>query len=203
MNENRNERGEQFRAAAVQVRGGLSGKLGDLAGAIRIKAAIIAVLGLSVIFWPTTMFNMLLIAVAVLLIADGIGGLMTARRADERGAFLGQSLLSLVTGGVLLVWPGATSRTLMLILGAWALLHGVMLLWSLRQLDPDDPYRSTQQTVGIVLVVIGAVLLGWPGAGIVALSWVLGIAALAIAAVLFWLAGRMKQLKGRVETGPA
>lgn len=185
------------------MRGGLSGKLGDLAGAIRIKAVIIAVLGLSVIFWPTTMFNMLLIAVAVLLIADGVGGLMTARRAEERGAFLGQSLLSLVTGGVLLVWPGATSRTLMLVLGAWALLHGVMLLWSLRQLEADDPYRSTQQSVGIVLVVIGAVLLGWPGAGIVALSWVLGIAALGIAAVLFWLAGRMKQLTGRVETGPA
>ena len=199
MNENPQQRGERLRDAATQVRGGLSEKLGDLSGAIMIKSVLIAVLGLCVIFWPTTAFNILLVAVAILLIIDGIAGIFSVLRANERGAFLGQSILSLAIGGVLLLWPGATARTLMLVLGAWALLHGATLLWSLRELSQADAYRGAQQTAGIALVVIGAILVLWPGAGIVTLSWVLGIAALVIAAVLFWLAQRMKQMQLRID----
>jgi uncharacterized membrane protein HdeD (DUF308 family) len=139
------------------------------------------------------------VAVAILLIIDGIAGIFSVLRANERGAFLGQSILSLAIGGVLLLWPGATARTLMLVLGVWALLHGATLLWSLRELSQADAYRGAQQTVGIALVVIGAILVLWPGAGIVTLSWVLGIAALVIAAVLFWLAQRMKQMQLRID----
>ena len=199
MNESPQQRGERLRDAATQVRGGLSEKLGDLSGAIMIKSVLIAVLGLCVIFWPTTAFNILLVAVAILLIIDGIAGIFSVLRANERGAFLGQSILSLAIGGVLLLWPGATARTLMLVLGAWALLHGATLLWSLRELSQADAYRGAQQTAGIALVVIGAILVLWPGAGIVTLSWVLGIAALVIAAVLFWLAQRMKQMQLRID----
>jgi uncharacterized membrane protein HdeD (DUF308 family) len=199
MNEKLQERGEQLQAAAAQVRGGLSDRLSDLSGAIMIKAVIIAVLGICVLIWPATAFSVLLFAVAALLILDGIVGLVSVFRTSERGAFLGQSILSIVIGGILLLWPAATSRTLMLVLGAWALLHGLMLLWSLRELPKDDSYRSTQMTVGIVLAVIGGILLLWPGAGIVTLSWVLGIGALIIAAVLFWLAQRMRRVKNRVD----
>jgi uncharacterized membrane protein HdeD (DUF308 family) len=199
MNEKLQERGEQLQAAAAQVRGGLSDRLSDLSGTIMIKAVIIAVLGICVLIWPTTAFSVLLFAVAALLILDGIAGLVSVFRTKERGAFLGQSILSIVIGGILLLWPAATSRTLMLVFGAWALLHGLMLLWSLRELPKDDTYRNTQKTVGIVLAVIGGILLLWPGAGIVTLSWVLGIGALIIAAVLFWLAQRMKRVKSRVD----
>jgi uncharacterized membrane protein HdeD (DUF308 family) len=199
MNENLQERGEQLQAAATQVRGGLSDRLSDLSGTIMIKAVIIAVLGICVLIWPATAFSVLLFAVAALLILDGIAGLVSVFRTSERGAFLGQSILSIVIGGILLLWPAATSRTLMLVFGAWALLHGLMLLWSLRELPKDDTYRNTQKTVGIVLAVIGGILLLWPGAGIVTLSWVLGIGALIIAAVLFWLAQRMKRVKSRVD----
>jgi uncharacterized membrane protein HdeD (DUF308 family) len=198
MNENLNERGEKLRAAAAQARGGLGDRLGDLSGAIMIRALLLALVGISVIFWPATALSILLISVAILLIVDGIVGIFGALRANERGAFLGQSILSLLMGGVLFLWPAATTRTLMLVLGAWALVHGVLLLWSARELAADDPYRGTQQTVGIVLAVIGGLLLFWPGAGVVALSWILGGAALVIAAVLFWLSRRMKGLGNRV-----
>ena len=199
MNNNVQEKGEQLRAAAGQVRSGVSEKLGDLSGSIMLKAILIGVLGLCVIVWPTTSFGLLVVAIAVLLIVDGLIGIFSVMRANERGAFLGQSFLSIAIGAILLFWPGASVKTLFFLLGAWSLLHGIMLLWSLRELPEDDPYRSTQRTVGIILAVIGAVLLIWPGAGVVTLSWMLGLAALVIAGVLFWLSQRMKRLKRRVE----
>jgi len=199
VNNNVQEKGEQLRAAAGQVRSGVSEKLGDLSGSIMLKAILIGVLGLCVIVWPTTSFGLLVVAIAVLLIVDGLIGIFSVMRANERGAFLGQSFLSIAIGAILLFWPGASVKTLFFLLGAWSLLHGIMLLWSLRELPEDDPYRSTQRTVGIILAVIGAVLLIWPGAGVVTLSWMLGLAALVIAGVLFWLSQRMKRLKRRVE----
>lgn len=199
MNNNLQEKGEQLRAAAGQVRSGVSEKLGDLSGSIMFKAILIGVLGLCVIVWPTTSFSILLIAIAILLIVDGLIGIFSVMRANERGAFLGQSILSLAIGAALLFWPGASVKTVFLLLGIWALLHGVMLLWSLRELPDDDPYRSTQRTVGIILAIIGAVLLIWPGAGMVTVSWMLGLAALVIAGALFWLSRRMKRLQDRVE----
>lgn len=199
MNNNLQEKGEQLRAAAGQVRGGVSDKLGDLSGSIMFRAILIGALGLCAIAWPATSFGLLLIAIAVLLIVDGLIGIVSVMRANERGAFLGQSILSLAIGALLLFWPGASVKTLFFLLGVWSLLHGIMLLWSLRDLPETDPYRSTQRIVGIILAIIGAVLLIWPGAGIVTLSWMLGLAALVIAGVLFWLSRRMKQLKNRVS----
>jgi uncharacterized membrane protein HdeD (DUF308 family) len=172
--------------------------MGGISRALTVKAVLLAVLGVCVIVWPTTAFNILLLAVALMLIVDGIAGFVSVFRANERGAFLGQSILSLVLGAILLLWPGATARTLMLVLGAWALLHGVMLLWSLREISTEAAYRDLRRTVGIVLAIVGVILLLWPGAGIVTLSWVIGIGALVIAGVLAWLASRMRQLKSRV-----
>jgi uncharacterized membrane protein HdeD (DUF308 family) len=198
MTEDIGESDERLRAAAVRARGGLSDRMGGISRALTVKAVLLAVLGVCVIVWPTTAFNILLLAVALMLIVDGIAGFVSVFRANERGAFLGQSILSLVLGAILLLWPGATARTLMLVLGAWALLHGVMLLWSLREISTEAAYRDLRRTVGIVLAIVGVILLLWPGAGIVTLSWVIGIGALVIAGVLAWLASRMRQLKSRV-----
>jgi uncharacterized membrane protein HdeD (DUF308 family) len=55
-----------------------------------------------------------------------------------------------------------------------------------------------QKVAGIVLTLVGVVLVFWPGIAAVTLSWLVGIAALLIAAVLFWLSQRMEKLQDRV-----
>jgi hypothetical protein len=46
------------------------------------------------------------------------------------------------------------------------------------------------------------VLIVWPGAAVVTLSWVIAIAALLMAAVLFFLGMRFKQMQARLEAIP-
>jgi uncharacterized membrane protein HdeD (DUF308 family) len=203
MNQRSADRNDVLRAAASKARSGLSDKLGDIWGALMWKAAFIGIFGVCALVWPTASFNLLVVAVAVLLILDGIVGLFSTLRAGEHEAFLGQSILSLVVGGILLFWPDVTTRILLRVIGVWALLHGALLIWSLRALEGGSSYRDTQRTVGIILAIVGAVMLFWPNVGVVTFSWVLGIAALVIAAVLIWLARRMKALKERVGTGRA
>jgi uncharacterized membrane protein HdeD (DUF308 family) len=184
--------------AASQARLGLSDKLGDLWGALMVKAVLIGIFGVCALFWPSTALNVLIIAVGLMLIVDGIFGLFSMLRASEHGGFLGQSILSLVVGGILLFWPDATMGILLRLIGVWALLHGAALFWSLRELPAGDDFRDSQRTVALVIAIIGAVLLFWPNVGTVTLSWLIGIAALIIAGVLFWLASRMKAVQHRV-----
>lgn len=190
--------GQRIHAAAAQARSGLTGRLGHVRRTLLIKAVLIAIAGICVIAWPQATAKYLLWAIAALFIVDGIAGVLSLFNAGERGAYLVQGLISLAVGAVLILWPGATIRTLVLVFGAWAILNGAALLWTLKELDQDAPIREAQKIVGIVLTVVGLVLIFWPGLAAVTLSWLIGIAALLVAAVLFWLSQRMNDIRNRV-----
>jgi len=198
MSEDTGKPGERIRAAASQARSGLTDRLGHVRRALLIKAILIAIAGVCVIAWPQASAQYLLWAIAALLVFDGIAGVLSLFNAGERGAYFIQGLISLAVGAVLFLWPGATIRTLVLVFGAWAILNGIALLWTLKDLDRDDALRQVQKVAGIVLTLVGVVLVFWPGIAAVTLSWLVGIAALLIAAVLFWLSQRMEKLQDRV-----
>lgn len=201
MNENTGKAGERIRTAASRARSGLTDRLKHIRRALLIKAVLVAVAGICVIVWPEASAKYLLWAIAALLILDGVAGVLSLFNAGERGAYFFQGIVSIAVGAVLFLWPGATIRTLVLVLGAWAILNGIALLLTLKDLEQDAPLKQVQKTAGIVLTVVGAVLIFWPGIAAVTLSWLIGIAALIIAAVLFWLSQRMDTLKDRVEGG--
>lgn len=198
MTEHTGKPGERIRAAASLARSGVTDRLGHVRRALLIKAVLIAIAGICVIAWPQASAKYLLWAFAALLVIDGIAGVLSLFNAGERGAYFFQGLISLAIGAVIFLWPGATLRTLMLVFGAWAILNGTTFLWTLRDLEQDDPLRQLQLIAGIVLAVVGIALVFWPGIATVALSWLIGIAALVIAGVLFWLSQRMDQLRDRV-----
>lgn len=198
MSEDTGKPGERIRAAASQARSGLTDRLGHVRRALLIKAILIAIAGICVIAWPQASAQYLLWAIAALLVFDGIAGVLSLFNAGERGAYFIQGLISLAVGAVLFLWPGATIRTLVLVFGAWAILNGIALLWTLKDLDQDEALRQVQKVTGIVLTLVGVVLVFWPGIAAVTLSWLVGIAALLIAAVLFWLSQRMEKLQDRV-----
>ena len=54
-------------------------------------------------------------------------------------------------------------------------------------------------TMGGAVAVVGLILLIWPGTGVVAISWIIALAALTLAALLIFLALRLKRLKKRVD----
>jgi uncharacterized membrane protein HdeD (DUF308 family) len=195
MSEETGKPGQRIRAAASQARSGLTDRLGHVRRALLIKAVLIAIAGICVIAWPQASAQYLLWAIAALLVIDGIAGILSLFSAGERGAYFFQGLISLAVGAVLFLWPGATIRTLVLVFGAWAVLNGIALLWTLKDMGQEDPLRQVQKVAGIVLTSVGVVLIFWPGIAAVTLSWLIGIAALLIAAVLFWLSQRIEDLR--------
>lgn len=199
MNKNINTGRERLGAAAAGVRGGVSNRLGDLWWAFMLRGLLAAALGVCAFIWPSASITILTRLVGLFFLADGITAFIGLLRGSERGASLLGAVFSLAIGVALLFWPGASGRTLLLAFGVWALVNGVSLIFSSRQAETADEVQGPMTTVGIILIILGVVLLVWPGAGVVTIAWVIGAAALLLAALLIFLALRFKRLKGRVE----
>jgi uncharacterized membrane protein HdeD (DUF308 family) len=95
--------------------------------------------------------------------------------------------------------PSTSARTLLMVFGGWALFTGVSHILAARRANIEDTDRGPMTTMGAVVTVVGLVLLIWPGTGVVAISWIIALAALLFATLLIFLALHLKWLKKRVD----
>jgi uncharacterized membrane protein HdeD (DUF308 family) len=183
----------------ANVRSRVGDKLGDMWWAFMVRGGLAALLGLGALIWPGASLAILMRLVGIYCLLDGATGLIGAFRTGDRGAHLLQAILGLVVGALLLVWPEGSVRTLLVIFGIWALLTGVSQVVAARQQEVEGE-RGPMTTIGWIAAAVGLILIVWPGTGVVAISWVIAIAALLLAALLIWLALRLKRLQARVDT---
>jgi uncharacterized membrane protein HdeD (DUF308 family) len=157
------------------------------------------VLGICALIWPTLTLTILTRMVGLYCLADSLPGLVGALRASDRGTYLLQAVVSVAVGGFLLFWPSTSVRTLLMVFGGWALFTGVSHILAARRANVEDTDRGLMTTMGGAVAVVGLVLLIWPGTGVVAISWIIALVALLFAALLIFLALRLKRLKKRVD----
>lgn len=189
---------EKLQAAASGAQTRVTAKLGDVWWSLLIRGLLAVGLGIVAIFWPKATLEFLVRLVGLYVLFDGIVSLLGAFRARELSAYLIPGLISVVIGGILLFWPGITGRLLLTIVGIWALFQGLTLFWTGHQADADEPERSLATTIGGIAAIAGVILIIWPGTGSVAISWVIGIAALLVGGLLIFLASRVRQARQRV-----
>ena len=167
-----------------------------------LRGVLAAVLGISALIWPTLTLGILVLFVGAYLIADGVMGLVVSFRRPGASGGLLQPVVSVVVGLVLVFWPSQSARTLFMVLGAGALFIGISYLVSARRYSTGGMDRRLLTTVGVIAALLGVILLVWPGAAVVTVSWIIAAAALVMAAVLIFLGVRFKQSKVRVEVIP-
>jgi uncharacterized membrane protein HdeD (DUF308 family) len=190
---------EKLQSAAAGAQARVSDKLGDVRWSLLVRGLLAIALGIAAIFWPKATLELLVRLVGLYVLFDGIVSLVAAFRAREFSAYLVPGLISVLIGVILLFWPDVTGRLLLTIVGIWALFQGASLFWAGRQADASDPERGLAMTIGAIAAIAGVIFVVWPGAGSVAISWVVGIAALLIGALLVYLAQRVQQAAKRVD----
>ena len=167
-----------------------------------LRGVLAAALGIFALIWPALTLQVLVLFVGAYLIADGVMGLIVAfRRSAGTGALL-QPVVSLVIGLLLVVWPGESARTVFVVLGAAALFIGISYVATARRYAIDGMDRRLMTTVGVAAMVLGLILMIWPGAAVVTLSWIIAAAALLLAAALIFIAARLRQVQMRVQGIP-
>jgi uncharacterized membrane protein HdeD (DUF308 family) len=155
------------------------------------------VFGVLAFIWPGLTLLTLVILYGVFAIVDGVLALAAAfGRTDAevpRWWFLFTGILDIAAGVIAMFWPGITALVLIIFIGAWAIIRGVMEVIAAVQLRKEIEGEWLLVLAGVLSVLFGLGVLIYPGAGAVALAWLIAIYAIAIGVVMIGLALRLRR----------
>ena len=177
--------------ATVERRGEIRRLFATVWWLIVLRGVAGIVLGLFALFAPVSTIVTLLLFFAVYLIVDGVFGLVSAlvagRRRERWGLLLAESLLNILVGVIMLLWPAVTLVVFVLMVAAWAIITGGLMVGT--AMNHKRNGKGWLIAGGLVSVVFGIVLAVSPLIGAVVLTWWLGVYALAfgVALVVFGL----------------
>ncbi|KIC43350.1 membrane protein [Ruegeria sp. ANG-R] len=180
---------------SINARDALSTNLASLWWTFLLRGVLAGLVGIAALFWPTGSISLLLRLVGALLILDGA---LTWLGFGRRGVIGGFGIGAALIGLILLIWPQGVAWLAFTLMGAMALFVAIGSLMALPQMHPQAPERATVRNSGIVALIIGLVLIFWPGSGMVALGWAIAFFALTSAVVMFFLAARFKKAADRL-----
>jgi uncharacterized membrane protein HdeD (DUF308 family) len=135
----------------------------------------------------------LVIVIGVFLVAAGIflilGGATGKEMKGAKWVVVLEGLLSLIVGVLFIVWPGLSLVALLYLFAAWILILGMLeLLGGLVvpktvSMLMGKHSKALLTLMGILSIIFAFLLFAFPGDGIIALIWVVGIYAIIIGAI--------------------
>jgi uncharacterized membrane protein HdeD (DUF308 family) len=142
--------------------------------------------------------------IGALFIFEGLATALTTGLGDRiRQTNVITGLLSIVTGVVIIAWPGPGLVAVAIFLGAWLIVSGTLAIsgaFSLRQVLPG---WWLLLVIGLLEVPLGVLALADPGATLAALVTVAGIWAVAIGVMRVVLAFEVKRLPDELDAATA
>ncbi len=155
-----------------------------------IAAGVLSILfGLAAMLWPGLTFSILVFLFGIYAIVFGIVELTNMLRATGTPSPWWKHLLvgvfSVAAGVAVFVWPGETALVLLYIIAAWAVAVGIVEIGAAVSLN--NLFVAME---GLVLILLGLVLVAYPGAGAVALVLIIGAFAIVRGVVLLVAAAR-------------
>jgi uncharacterized membrane protein HdeD (DUF308 family) len=119
-------------------------------------------------------------------LVDGILSIVAAARKAKAGRRWGwllfEGVLSIAAGVLTFAWPGITALALLTVIAVRAVLTGIAEIAAAMRLRDEIRDEWRLAAAGILSIVFGALLLGFPAAGALGLLW-----AIASYAILFGL----------------
>ena len=140
-----------------------------------IQAVVVGIIALA---WPSVTVLALVIVFAVY--AFIAAGMQAARAFSSReaGPVLGHLLLGVVdlaAGVIALAWPGPTALVLVLIVGVWAIIAGLVEFFAAFRSGEPAGTRAMFILGGLITIAFGVVLCARPGIGAITLALLFGL----------------------------
>jgi uncharacterized membrane protein HdeD (DUF308 family) len=138
------------------------------------------VLGLLVLMWPGHTVKALTVLFGVYLLLTGCYRFVAALQLHgvdpvARTVALVLAVLSVGFGVLCLAQPFNAAASLALVIGVFWLASGALTLFGARQRARSTPGRSPGTTGGVFAMIVGVLIMLFPGASLVVLAWILGL----------------------------
>jgi uncharacterized membrane protein HdeD (DUF308 family) len=150
----------------------------SLSSSLLWRGLLAIAVGIVSVIWPNITVGAFVILFAVYaFIAAGTDVMraFSSKRAGPVAGYLLLAVLSLAAGVVALVWPGITAVALVLWIGAWALITGVVEVAMAFPQGQTAGSRAMWSLSGLVSIALGVVLFIHPDIGAASLATVFGL----------------------------
>jgi uncharacterized membrane protein HdeD (DUF308 family) len=148
--------------------------------------------GITAFVWPGITLAVLVLLYGAFALVDGSFALAAVLVGRTRGmpswALLVEGLAGIAVGAITLFWPGITQLALLFMIAAWAVVTGGFEIVAAVRLRKEIRGEWLLALSGVLSVAVGVALVVNPGAGLLAISWMIGTYAI-IFGVLFIVLG--------------
>jgi uncharacterized membrane protein HdeD (DUF308 family) len=157
--------------------------------------------GIVAFIWPGLTLVTLVLLYGAFALVDGVLSLIAAFTGGAKPLptwwLIVVGILGIAAGIVAFLWPGITAFALVMLIGAWALVHGIFEIIGAIQLRKEIDNEWLLILGGLLSVGFGILVLLAPGAGALGLVW--AIAAYSIAFGILFVALALRLRKHRHE----
>ena len=152
--------------------------LKSLSTSLIVRGLLAVAVGIVALAWPgVTVLALVILFAIYAFIAAGMEA-VKAFSSERAGPVMGHLLLGLVDVGaglIALAWPGPTALVLVLLVGAWATVGGLVEIFAGFQAGEPAGTRTLFFVSGLISIAFGIVLFARPGMGAVALALLFGL----------------------------
>lgn len=138
--------------------------------------------GIAALIWPGLTLASLVLLFGAYALVDGvfavIGSLVHLKEHEDWWLMLLGGLASIAAGIITFVQPGLTTLSLLFLIGAWALVSGVLTIVLAIQLRKEIKGEGLLILSGIASVLFGLFVFVQPGAGALSVIWLIAVYAI-------------------------
>jgi uncharacterized membrane protein HdeD (DUF308 family) len=159
-------------------------------------AAVLFAIG--AFLWPGLSLLVLLVLWGAYAIVDGVTAVIAGARARWWSmVFLG--IVGIAAGLFALLRPGITALALLLVIAAWAIARGILEIVAAFYLRKELSNEWVLVVSGLLSITVGILFILFPGAGVLAMIWIIGLYILAMGVLQLILAFRLRDLHTQRE----
>ena len=146
---------------------------------------------------PGVSLAALVLVFGIYVLADGLLGVWSAiaKRRDNRHwwLLLLWGLVGIVVGVMTFIMPGITGLVLLMYIAAWAIVTGVLQIVAAFRLRKEIQGEWLMGLMGVLSVAFGLLLVAQPGAGALAVAWVIATYAFIFGALTVMMAFKVRK----------
>lgn len=163
---------------------------------VLLRGVVAVLFGLAAFIWPGITLVALVFLFGVYAIVDGILSFGEAISAGKRSqSWIWPTVIGvvgIVAGILAFAWPGLTALVLLYIIAAWAVVTGIAEFIAGIGLRHEISNEWLLMLGGVISVLFGVLVFARPGAGALAVVWLIGFFAIVIGVERIGLAFRLR-----------
>lgn len=178
--------------------GTLVNELSNNWGWVALRGAAAIVFGVLAFAWPGMTLVILTLFWGAYALLDGVLSLVGAFRMKDEGKPIWPlvlvGVLGIAAGILAFVWPEMTALILLLFIAAWAIVTGILQIAAAIRIRKVIDNEWLFILSGALSVVFGALMIWSPGAGALAVVWVIAAYSIFFGILLVALGFRLRSL---------